>query len=119
MTQHDPLVTLRQMIDFARGLAEIARGRSRPDLDTNQEFHWAVLRGLEVLGEAARRLPDDFRDRYPAIPWRQIIGMRNQLIHGYENVDMEAVWRALHERVLTLSDDLVRILGELEGSGRR
>jgi uncharacterized protein with HEPN domain len=83
MTRHDPGVTIRQLLDHAQGLLEIAQGRERSHLDTDRTFQWAVLRGLEVLGEAARRLPSDFHTRYPAIPWQNLIGMRNRLIHAY------------------------------------
>jgi uncharacterized protein with HEPN domain len=108
MTRHDPGVTIRQLLDHARGLLEIAQGRERSHLDTDRTFQWAVLRGLEVLGEAARRLPSDFHTRYPAIPWQNLIGMRNRLIHAYENVNMDIVWSVIRDR-------LPAIVLELEG----
>ena len=112
MTQHDPGVTLRQMLDYARGIADLIRGRSRSELEQNFEFQWAVLRGLEILGEAANRLHEDFHARYPMIPWRQMIGMRNRLVHGYENVNLNAVWTAAIERVPPLIAELERVIPE-------
>ncbi len=65
-----------------------------------------VIRCLEVVGEAARRVPDDVRSSYPEVPWAQMAGMRNRLAHTYDAVDMQAVW-------LTVTRDLPRILAAL------
>jgi len=66
-----------------------------------------VIRCLEVVGEAARRVPDDVRSSYPDIPWAQMAGMRNRLAHAYDAVDMRAVW-------LTVVRDLPTILAALQ-----
>lgn len=66
-----------------------------------------VIRCLEVVGEAARRVPDDMRSRYPEVPWTQMAGMRNRLAHAYDAVDMRAVW-------LTVTRDLPMILAALQ-----
>ena len=55
----------------------------------------AVLRRLEIIGEAVKRIPLDYKDKYPDIPWRQVAGMRDILIHGYDEVDLELVWRSI------------------------
>lgn len=64
---------------------------------------FAVVRALEILGEAAKRIPQPLRDRYPAIPWRPMAGIRDKLIHDYVNVDVEIVWR-------TVAEDLPHLL---------
>lgn len=89
MTRHDPGVTLRQMRDFAEDLPEIIEGKTREDLDSVKPLPWALLQGLQILGEAATRLPREVHARYPELPWRQMIGMRNRLIHGYDDVNLD------------------------------
>jgi uncharacterized protein with HEPN domain len=72
-------------IGFVSGLDE-----SR--LMASKLHQYAVIRSLEVIGEVARNLPDTFRVKYPELPWRNIIGMRNRLIHGYGELDLDVIW---------------------------
>ena len=59
----------------------------------------AVIRNLEIIGEATKRLSDNYRNEHPGIPWRQIAGMRDVLIHAYDQVDLEEVWITLNEQL--------------------
>lgn len=68
----------------------------------------AVIRQLEVIGEAAKRLSTDFRDRHASIPWTAIAGMRDRLIHGYDDIDVEVVWAVA-------SNEVPALLARLEG----
>ena len=92
MSRHDPSVSLRQMRDHAHEVAELMRGRSRSDLDSDRLLALAVVRLLEIIGEAAARVPDEERSRRPGVPWASIVGLRNRLIHGYDDVDHDIVW---------------------------
>ena len=112
MTLHDPNVTLRQMRDHAREAVELSAGRSREDLDTDRLFQLAMVRLVEVVGEAATRLPDELRASYPELPWRLIIGTRNRLIHGYDRVSYDTIWAILQESLPRLLADLERIIAE-------
>jgi uncharacterized protein with HEPN domain len=67
-------------------------GKSRADLETDRVLSLAVVRLLEILGEAAGRVPSEVQQVHPSIPWSHIIGMRNRLIHGYDRVDLDIVW---------------------------
>jgi uncharacterized protein with HEPN domain len=69
---------------------------------------FALVRAIEVIGEAASRVSDDARQTAPEVPWRQIAGMRNRLIHGFFDVDVEIVWRTATEDVPTLVSALAR-----------
>ena len=68
---------------------------------------YAVIRAVEVIGEAATNVPDEIRSKHPSLPWRDIRGMRNKLVHQYFGINMEVVWK-------TILEDLPMIVGEIE-----
>lgn len=103
-----PLV-LRQMLDHSREVVLLAHGRTRADLDNNKLLNLSPVRLLEIVGEAATRMPPEDRARYPKIPWTQIVGMRNRLIHGYDAVDLDVVWEII-------SQDVPRLILALEAA---
>jgi len=74
----------------------------------------AVIRSLEVMGEAVKKIPVEIRDRYPEIPWKYIAGMRDKLIHEYHGVDLEIVWEVVKKEVPPLKQLFEKILTELE-----
>lgn len=74
----------------------------------------AIIRSLEVIGEAAKKLPDEIREKYSDIPWRNIIGMRDKLIHEYFGVDEEIIWKVASEEIPALKFSTQEILRELE-----
>ncbi|MBI5566125.1 MAG: DUF86 domain-containing protein [Chloroflexi bacterium] len=95
MSKHDLLIRLQDMLDHAREAVALTQGRSRADLNTDRVLSLALVRLLEIVGEAANRVPDEVQDRYTDIPWREIIGLRNRLIHGYGAIDLDIVWRII------------------------
>ena len=82
----DDQIRLRHMLDAARKALSFVQDRSRENLESNEMLALAVIRLLEVMGEAARGLSQDIRDMNPQIPWKQITGTRDRLIHGYFDV---------------------------------
>ena len=92
MSVHDPGLTLRQIVEFADEVAALVSRRTREDLDANREFRRALERCVELVGEGATRLPVDWRESHQQVPWRQIIAMRNVMIHGYDVVLPEVLW---------------------------
>jgi uncharacterized protein with HEPN domain len=106
------MVAVQQMRDHGKEAMELAQNRSRADLDLDRMLNLALVRLLEVLGEAARRVPDDFRSRYPNVPWRQTTDLRNVLIHDYDTVDFDALWRIIQEHLPPLVQQLQTIIGE-------
>lgn len=82
-------------------------------------INFAVVRTLEIIGEAARRLPQHLRDDYPLIPWKGMIGMRDRVIHGYDIVDLEIVWDTVKRDLPGIRPQLQQILvayGEAQDS---
>ncbi|WP_290623844.1 MULTISPECIES: HepT-like ribonuclease domain-containing protein [unclassified Archaeoglobus] len=74
----------------------------------------AVLRNLEIIGEAARNIPEEIREKYPEIPWNRVVGLRNVVIHGYFVVDLEIIWVIIREQLPELKNVLRKMMGELE-----
>ncbi len=117
MTQHDDDARLRHMLDHAREAVQLARGRARADLDANRSFDLAITRLLEIIGEAAARVTQAVRDRYSQIPWSAIAGLRNRLIHGYDEVDFDVLWDVVQYDLPALVVELEKVL-PTDSSGR-
>ena len=92
MSQHDDSVTLRQMLDHIEEAVLLAGDRTRADLGTDRLFSLALLKLVEIVCEAGTRVSQPVQARHPEIPWRLIVGTRNCLIHGYDDVDGDILW---------------------------
>ncbi len=100
-------VRLRHIRDAARQARAFVRGRSRADLDQDPMLSLALVRLLEIIGEAARGVSVPTRESHPGIAWSQMAGMRDRLIHGYFDVNLDIVWQ-------TVQQDLPPLLAQLE-----
>ncbi len=97
MSQPDDETRLGDMLDYACRAVEAIRDRSREDLDRDGVLAAGLERFVEVIGEAASRVIKECEEALPDIPWRQIVGMRNRLIHGYVAVDPDVLWDVVHD----------------------
>jgi uncharacterized protein with HEPN domain len=111
----DPKERLRDMLE---AIAAIERHVTveRTAFDRDELLQSWFLRHLQIIGEAARRLPDAVRSLAPAIPWPQIIGMRNVLVHGYFDIDQDIVWGAVVRDVPAIKPAIQRLLEDLEAN---
>jgi uncharacterized protein with HEPN domain len=110
MTRHDDATRLRHMLDYAAEAVQMAAGKQRPDLDTDRQFSLALTRLVEIVGEAAARVSPEGRERWQGLPWREVIGLRNRLIHGYDAVDLNILWTIVRDDLPPLIAELRRIL---------
>jgi len=110
MARHDDRRRLQSMLDHAVEAADMAGGGTRGDLDTDRQLNLSLVRLLEIVGEAAARISQEFRDGHPAIPWQDIVSLRNRLIHGYDQVDFDILWAIVRDDVPLLIKELRRIL---------
>jgi uncharacterized protein with HEPN domain len=94
------------MRQAAQAIVDFTAGASLETYRRDRMLRRAVERELEIIGEAARRLSEAFRDAHPEIPWGQIVGLRNLIAHGYDRVDDERVWRLAIEEVPVLVGQL-------------
>ncbi|MDL1862219.1 DUF86 domain-containing protein [Betaproteobacteria bacterium PRO7] len=105
-------VRLEHMIEAARSALRFMAGRTRTDLDTDLMLLFAVVRAVEIVGEAASRVSAAGRAAMPDVPWPAVIGMRNRLIHAYFDIDKEVVWKTVTEELPPL---LTALEAALEG----
>lgn len=88
--------------DIRQACARIARyvgGMTQAQFQADEKTQDAVIRNLEIIGEATKKLPEDIRQKYPDIDWRRIAGLRDILIHHYYQVDLEILWNIAHAKV--------------------
>ena len=107
MQQLDDAARLRHMLDAALKAVEFIEGRNRGDLDTDEQLTLSLTRLLEIVGEAAGKVSEQGCKSCPEIPWPQVVGMRNRLIHGYFEVDLDEIWR-------TVQEDLPLLISQLQ-----
>ncbi len=108
------LAYIWDMITAAKKSVEYARGKNADDLMEYQLHVDAIIRQLSVLGEAARRVTEDFKKEHPEIAWKEIIGLRNILIHEYDTVDIDTLWDLLNSDLPDMIEILERIISEDE-----
>jgi len=113
MATPDDALRLGHMCDAAQKALHFSQGKSRADLDQDELLRLALVRLLEIIGEAASRVSQGTRDRFPAIPWPNIVGMRNRLVHGYDQIDLEILWQTLIQDLRSMIDELRKALTSL------
>lgn len=105
--RRDDAARMLDMLLAARDAAAFADGRTRDDLDEDRQLLLALVKAVEIVGEAAAHVGEDTKSAHPEIPWARIVGMRNRLVHGYSDVRLETVWN-------TVRDDLPALIARLE-----
>ena len=105
-TPNNDLIRLGHMLESALEAESFAHGRTRRDLDHDRMLSLSLLKCIEIIGEAATRVNPETQARYTSIPWSDIIALRNRLIHGYFDIDLDRVWD-------TVTDDLPPLIIEL------
>jgi uncharacterized protein with HEPN domain len=106
----DELVYVGHMLDKALEALSLARGKTRQDYDSDSALRLALTHLIQVIGEAARRVSVQFRERNPQIPWEAIAGMRSKIVHDYMNVDEDIVWDSVTQELQPLIDELRKIV---------
>ncbi len=105
--RNDDAIRLRHMLDAGQEAIEFARGHTRADLDGDRMLVLALMKDIEIIGEAAYQVSPTTREQLPAIPWDDIIGMRHRLVHAYFDINLDILWR-------TVQYDLPPLIAVLE-----
>lgn len=115
MSRRDDRIPLRHMLDHATEAVELTRGQTREDLEEQRLLQLALVRLVEIVGEAAGRVSKETWALHPEIPWPHIVGMRNRLIHGYDFVDHDILWQTIQEdlpSLIAMLEDVVNAKSE-------
>lgn len=112
----EPREYLRHIHVEAEYLLEQSHSLGKADFIQHETLRRAFVRSLEIIGEAAKRVPDDVRAAHPGIDWRGMAGMRDRLIHGYFGVDYDLVWDVVQTKIPSLVHEIGRILGDRDSS---
>ena len=108
----DDSVRLHHMLDAAREAESFIHDKTRNSLDTDRKLALALVKCIEILGEAAANVTGECREALPQIPWMSIIGMRNRLIHAYFDINLDILWNTLIEDIPPLVDELEKVVDD-------
>jgi uncharacterized protein with HEPN domain len=108
------LLYIKDILQNMQDAQDFIQGMSYKKFLADKKTFNAVVRSLEVIGEAAKNVPEELRSKYPRVPWREMAGMRDKVIHFYFGVNREAVWIAAKDRIPALKPLIEQILGDLD-----
>lgn len=111
MTERDESIYLRHILESIERIETYLDGVSEEEFQSDPLLQDGVVRRLEIIGEATKRLSDGIRDRQSDVPWRDIAGMRDKLVHEYFGGDLVTVWETAREDIPALKQAVVTILG--------
>jgi len=104
---------LHDILEAAGNAEQFLTGMTLENLTRDKRTEYAVVRALEIIGEAAKNISDDLRQRYPDVPWREITGMRDKLSHGYFGVDLQRVYETVRSDLPVLQINIRRMLDDM------
>lgn len=107
-------IFLEHILESIHNIEQFIEGFTKPMFLKNTEKQSAVIRQIEIIGEAVKNIPPSFREKYPHIPWKDIAGMRDKLLHQYFGVDISMVWKVCKENIPELKQNILIIKEDIE-----
>jgi len=105
---------IQDIIESVEEVEEFTAGMTFNDFAEDKKTINAVVRSLEVIGEAAKKIPDNLRENHPQIPWKRMTGMRDKLIHEYFGIDLEIVWKVVENELPPIKPQIHKIMHEID-----
>lgn len=113
--REDDAVRLRHMLDAAHHALRFVQGRTRGDLDHDRQLVFALVKAIEIIGEAAYRTSPAGRAKVPELPWEDMVAMRHRLVHAYFDIDLDILWKTTQDDIPPLVAALERIAPDDRG----
>ena len=114
MTEKESLIFIEHILENITKIESFSKNLSKRELDNNEMVQYAIIRAIEIIGEAVRNLPMSFREKYPEIPWREIVGTRDKVIHHYFGINFEIVWDIIEKDIPQLKLKILKIKKDLK-----
>lgn len=105
----DPQVYLNHILDSIKSVEEYTKGLTEEEFYGSPEKQDAIIRRIEIIGEAVRNLTEEFRQQYSEVVWKKIVGTRDKLIHEYFDVDLELIWEVVQKDLPPLKENILKI----------
>ncbi len=109
MSKRDTRLLLEDIRQALRKISAYISGMDQPAFCVDEKTIDAVIRNISIIGEASKQLPDEFKARHPHLPWAQMAGMRNRIVHDYAGVDLEIIWEVISHSLPQLNHQLNQI----------
>ena len=110
--KRDYKLFIKDIVDAIESIEKFVAGMNFEEFKNDDKTVSAVVRKLEIIGEATKNIPDEIKEKYPKLPWREMAKIRDKLIHSYFSVDFEIVWKVIKEELPLLKPEIEEILHE-------
>jgi len=105
----DPKIFIEHILESIARIEEYTKAKTKKEFLKSRQTQDAVIRRIEVIGEAVKNIPEETKQKHPNIPWRKIAGMRDILVHEYFGVDLELTWKVIKEDIVDLKREILKV----------